>query len=120
MLEDLGENRTFQALDDALRVADSRPIHAWTEMRNLTSMKQPTDETVEAWGTRVTRASRRAYPETPAARVEEYAVLYFLSGIAEADGKAGVSSHPWVHDHVSGSRSLSSSAFTLRTALKEG
>ena len=94
LLEDLGENRTFQALDDALRVAYSRPIHAWTEMRDLASMKQSADETVEAWGTRVTRASRRAYPDTPAARVEEYAVQYFLSGLAEADVKAGVSSHP--------------------------
>jgi hypothetical protein len=55
VLEDLNENRTFEALDDALRVAYSRPVHPWTELRNLSTLKQATDETLEAWATRVTR-----------------------------------------------------------------
>ncbi|KAK3911475.1 Gag-Pol polyprotein [Frankliniella fusca] len=30
LLEDLGENRTFAALDKALRLSYSKPVHAWT------------------------------------------------------------------------------------------
>ena len=48
VLEDLGDNRSYAALDDALKVAYSRPIHAWTELRSLPTLKQNADESIEA------------------------------------------------------------------------
>lgn len=90
LLEDLGANRTFAALDTALSAAYTKPVHAWSEMRNLQTLKQSAEETLETWSTRVTRATRRAFPDTPEARIEEYCVQYFLSGLCESDVKSGV------------------------------
>ncbi|KAK3932012.1 Ribosome maturation factor RimM [Frankliniella fusca] len=90
LLEDLTANRTFAALDQALRLSYSKPVHAWTEMQNLTTMKQDASETLEEWSTRVSRAAHRAYPDTPLPRVEEYAVQYFFIGLHSAAIRNGV------------------------------
>ena len=90
LLEDLGAQRTFEHLDKALNASYTKQVHAWSEMRNLQLLKQSPDETLEAWSTRVVRATRRAFPDTPDARVEEYCVQYFLSGLHDADVKSGV------------------------------
>ncbi|KAK3931033.1 Hemocyanin 2 [Frankliniella fusca] len=91
LLEDLGANRTFAALDEALRLSYSKPVHAWTEMNNLTTMKQDLSESLEEWSTRVSRAARRAYPSMPLASVEEFAVQYFIIGLNSSQIKNGVS-----------------------------
>ncbi|KAK3909997.1 Serine/arginine-rich splicing factor RSZ23 [Frankliniella fusca] len=90
LLEDLTTNRTFAALDQALRLSYSKPVHAWTEMQNLTTMKQDASETLEEWSTRVSRAAHRAYPDTPLLRVEEYAVQYFFIGLHSTAIRNGV------------------------------
>ncbi|KAK3910530.1 Collagen alpha-2(I) chain [Frankliniella fusca] len=89
MLEDLPQ-RTFAALDDALRMAYNKPVHAPTEMRAFFHLSQGSDESLEEWCTRVSRAAHRAYPDTALARVEEYAVQQFISGLSVADVRSAV------------------------------
>ncbi|KAK3911416.1 Transposon Tf2-6 polyprotein [Frankliniella fusca] len=74
LLEDLGENRTFAALDEALRLSYSKPVHAWTEMNNLTTMKQ---DPLRVPGGVV--------------HAEEFAVQYFIIGLNSSQIKNGVS-----------------------------
>ncbi|KAK3920289.1 Retrovirus-related Pol polyprotein from transposon TNT 1-94 [Frankliniella fusca] len=89
MLEDLPE-RSFAALDDALRMAYHKTVHAPTEMRAFFQLSQGSDESLEEWCTRVSRAAHRAYPDTALARVEEYAVQQFISGLSVADVRSAV------------------------------
>ncbi|KAK3932318.1 hypothetical protein KUF71_012391 [Frankliniella fusca] len=91
LLEDLASNRTFAGLDEALRLSYSKPIHAWTEMNNLSSMRQDPSESLEEWSTRVSRTARRAFPDMSLARVEEFAVQYFFTGLSSAQIKSCVS-----------------------------
>lgn len=90
MLEDLGTERNFDTLDDALRMAYSKPVHAPTEMRKFFALHQGADESLEDWSTRVSRSARRAYPDTATVRVEEYAVQQFISGLKDTDVRGGV------------------------------
>ncbi|KAK3916875.1 Protein NYNRIN [Frankliniella fusca] len=89
LLEDLPE-RSFAALDDALRMAYSKPVHAPTEMRAFFALRQLAEETLEEWSTRVSRAARRAYPDTALVRVTEYAVQQFISGLNAPDVRSAV------------------------------
>ncbi|KAE8742026.1 hypothetical protein FOCC_FOCC012442 [Frankliniella occidentalis] len=89
LLEDLAANRTFAGLDEALRLSYSKPIYAWTEMNNLTTMRQDPSETLDEWSTRVSRVARRAYPDTPLPRVMEYAVQHLTVGLSSAAIRSG-------------------------------
>ncbi|XP_052130394.1 polyhomeotic-like protein 2 [Frankliniella occidentalis] len=84
LLEYLPE-RTFEALDDALRMAYSKLVHAPTEMRAFFALRQNSDEALEEWSTRISRAARRAFPDTALVRVVEYSVQQFISGLSAAD-----------------------------------
>ncbi|KAJ1529581.1 hypothetical protein ONE63_006351 [Megalurothrips usitatus] len=91
LLEDLGPHGDFDTLDEMLRMAYSRPLHAPSEMRSFFSLAQGEKEGLEEWSTRVCRAARRAYPDTAPVRVEGYAIEQFIRGLYADDIRSGVS-----------------------------